>query len=54
MRTDTHVHHYDEVTHHCQCGAYRFEGFVDRRRPEPEIDWQRIEDNRLYEKGERP
>ena len=21
---------------------------------EPETDWQRIEDNRLYEKGERP
>ncbi len=33
MRADTHVHRYDEVTHHCQCGAYRFEGFKDHAQP---------------------
>ena len=30
MKTSkTHAHQYDEVTHHCQCGAYRFQGFRD-------------------------
>ena len=31
----THVHQYDSVTHHCKCGAYRFQGFKDHARPKP-------------------